>query len=163
MNLQDFLEELKGALNGELPPTEIESNLRYYRDYVKQQQQQGKTETEILNQLGEPRLIARTIIDTFRLNKDPERKYHNTTYQNNGSRTNQEEEENLHNEFGSKVYHMPVWLFKVIVAVILLLIASVLFWIGGKIVKLIFKIGIPLLILYIIYSLGKEFFSKKLK
>ncbi len=155
MKLQDFLEELKDALDGEIPPTQIEVNLKYYRDYVKQREQQGKTEEEILNELGEPRLIARTIIDTSHLNKNTEKKY-NTTYQKKDSYTDTENP-----DLSSNVYHMPLWLFKVIAIIVILLIISILFWIGGMAVKLILKIGIPLLIIYLLYSVIKEFFPKK--
>ncbi len=157
MKLQDFLEELKNALDGEIPPTQIEVNLKYYREYVKQKQQQGETEEEILNELGDPRLIARTIIDTSHLNKNTEKRY-NTTYPKKDSYT---DTENENPDLSSKVYHMPLWLFKVIAIIVILLIISILFWIGGMAVKLILKVGIPLLIIYLLYSVIKEFFPKK--
>ena len=38
--------------------------MQYYRNYIEDEQQKGHTETDILNELGDPRLIARTLLDT---------------------------------------------------------------------------------------------------
>lgn len=64
MNKQEFLKILRDALQSQLSPRETESNVEYYRTYIEEQMQEGKTEMEILDVLGDPRLIARTILDT---------------------------------------------------------------------------------------------------
>lgn len=161
MKLQEFLEELKAALEGEIPQNEVDANLRYYRDYIRLQEQTGKEEAEIINQLGDPRLIARTIIDTFRLNADPERRYEKSTEKWNTQYYGEANREEADPNTYSKVFHMPVWLVKVIVIAVLLLIVSVLFWIGGMAVKLFFKIGIPLILLYFVYIVIRNMFTKK--
>lgn len=42
----------------------VEDNVRYYQNYISQEIASGKSEKEVLEELGDPRLIARTIIDT---------------------------------------------------------------------------------------------------
>lgn len=64
MNRDEFLQGLQNALSGEVPPEIVRDNLRYYDDYMRTERQKGRTEAEILEELGDPRLIARTIIDT---------------------------------------------------------------------------------------------------
>lgn len=64
MNRKDFLEKLKQALNGRVSPDVVTDNLRYYEDYINTEIRKGRTEEEVLKQLGDPRLIARTIIQT---------------------------------------------------------------------------------------------------
>jgi len=64
MNREEFLQGLQEALSGEVPPEVVRDNLKYYDDYIRSGHQAGRPEREILDELGEPRLIARTIIDT---------------------------------------------------------------------------------------------------
>lgn len=64
MNKEEFLRGLQNALSGEVPPTVVRDNLRYYDDYIRTEVKQGKSESQVMDELGDPRLIARTIIDT---------------------------------------------------------------------------------------------------
>ena len=38
--------------------------MRYYEDYIQSQVHNGRSEEEVLAELGDPRLIARTLLDT---------------------------------------------------------------------------------------------------
>lgn len=64
MNKQEFLEKLRLALNGRVSAGAVADNISYYEDYINTEQRKGRTEEEIMQQLGDPRLIARTIIET---------------------------------------------------------------------------------------------------
>lgn len=63
MTKREFLDKLKESLEGEVSPTEMNNQLRYYEGYISEQETGGKSEAEILQELGDPRLIARTIIE----------------------------------------------------------------------------------------------------
>mgnify|MGYP001041029969 CR=1 FL=1 len=64
MNREEFLQGLTKALTGEVPPEIVRENLRYYEEYIRAELKKGRSENEIMEELGSPRLIARTIIDT---------------------------------------------------------------------------------------------------
>lgn len=64
MNREEFLQGLQKSLSGNVPPQVVRENLQYYQDYISTEQQKGRTEADIMEELGEPRLIARTIMDT---------------------------------------------------------------------------------------------------
>ena len=64
MNKTEFLQQLREALDAELSSRAVEENIRYYREYISDEERKGRTEEEILNELGDPWLIAKTIIDT---------------------------------------------------------------------------------------------------
>lgn len=64
MNKGEFLEGLRNTLSGEVPPSVVQENLRYYDDYIRTEIQKGRSETEVMEELGDARLIAKTIIDT---------------------------------------------------------------------------------------------------
>ena len=64
MSKYEFLNDLKASLIGNVSGQIINENMQYYDEYIAGEVRKGKTESEILNELGDPRLIARTIIDT---------------------------------------------------------------------------------------------------
>ena len=64
MNKGEFLEGLHNSLSGEVPPSVVQENLRYYDEYIRTEIQKGRSEADVMAELGDPRLIARTIIDT---------------------------------------------------------------------------------------------------
>jgi hypothetical protein len=65
MTKQEFLERLRLALNGRVEPSVVADNLSYYEDYISTEIRKGKSEEEVLDLLGDPRLIARTILETM--------------------------------------------------------------------------------------------------
>jgi len=64
MNSEQFLNELEEALSGSISPSSVTENIRYYEEYIATERRKGRTDEEIMEELGDPRLIARTIIDT---------------------------------------------------------------------------------------------------
>jgi hypothetical protein len=64
MTRAEFLEELRLALQGNVSQVQVNENLRYYENYIIEESRKGKTEEQVIEELGSPRLIARTIIDT---------------------------------------------------------------------------------------------------
>ena len=64
MSREEFLEVLNTQLEGEIPSNEISQHLTYYNNFIYQRVQQGKPESDVINELGDPRLIAKTLIDT---------------------------------------------------------------------------------------------------
>ncbi len=64
MSREEFLEILNIQLQGEIPSNEISQHLAYYHNFIEQKIRQGQSEADILEELGDPRLIAKTLIDT---------------------------------------------------------------------------------------------------
>lgn len=63
MSRTEFLQGLKSELEGRVPYSIIQENLRYYDTYIMEETAKGQTEDEVIESLGGPRLIARTIVD----------------------------------------------------------------------------------------------------
>lgn len=61
--MEDFFRELEECLRGEVSEGEVRDSINYYRQYFAEQKAAGYGEKEILDMLGSPRLIARSIID----------------------------------------------------------------------------------------------------
>ena len=63
MDKEEFLQGLQSALSGEVAPELVRENLQYYQEYIRTEMEKGRLEKEIMDELGSPRLIAKTIID----------------------------------------------------------------------------------------------------
>ena len=66
MNRAEFLSILRESLEGNMPKEDVEANLRYYRDYFAQSEHSDK---EVCEELGDPRLIAKSLIDAYMASK----------------------------------------------------------------------------------------------
>lgn len=144
MNKTKFLEGLKEALQGELSAAEINNQLLYYERYIDDELRKGRTEKDILEELGSPRLIARTIIET----KGNNGSYGNTYYDDREVKENQ----GSGNERKFKIQLNGA--FGIIVGIlIIILVISLIF----SLVSALAPILIPLLIIAFVIS----YFSKK--
>ena len=63
MTKQDFLESLRRTLNGNMAPATVEEHIRFYDGYIISEISKGISETETVAGLGDPRSLARTLID----------------------------------------------------------------------------------------------------
>ena len=64
MTKQEFLDRLRMSLHGKISPGQVVENLQYYEDYINTEVRKGTAEEEVLARLGDPRLLARTIVET---------------------------------------------------------------------------------------------------
>lgn len=62
-NKEEFLRILQECLEESIPKEELLDTLAYYREYFAEEMSHGKTEEEILQSIGSPRLIAHSILD----------------------------------------------------------------------------------------------------
>ena len=118
MDKNEFLDKLRLSLNGKIAPETVNSTLNYYDEYIRTEMQEGRTETEVMEALGDPRLIARTIAETKggQLNSqsagtvdEPEQRFHGTS------------------ELQNRVHTIPGWVWLVGFIIVLVLIVSFVF------------------------------------
>lgn len=62
MRSSDFLLQLKKALENELSAAQVQDNVEYYKNYIKEEMKSGKSEQEVMDMLGDPWAIAKTIL-----------------------------------------------------------------------------------------------------
>ncbi len=63
MTRDEFLRKLQAELVLSVSEGVIENQLSYYQDYINGEVAGGRSEAEVISELGDPRLLARTIID----------------------------------------------------------------------------------------------------
>ena len=64
MNRHEFLKQLESALEAEMSPAKVKGHVEYYRSYIAEELKNGKSEKEVMDLLGDPWVIARSIIDS---------------------------------------------------------------------------------------------------
>lgn len=73
MDRVEFLAILRESLEGYIPNTDVEENIAFYRNYFEEAE---KSEDKVIEELGDPRLIARTIIQAYKASKGPMADYY---------------------------------------------------------------------------------------
>lgn len=117
MDRQEFVSRMRACLSGRIPPAMVEENTRYYEDYINTRIRLGEPEESVLKALGDPRLIARSIVaaDSVKTGKtDEDRGYYDG-----------EEEASGRRGLLRRFFHtasLPSWAFPVMLAGVLLLV-----------------------------------------
>lgn len=119
MKKQEFLVELQKALSSRVSVSSMQENVRYYDDYISMQMRKGRMEAEIIEEIGDPRLIAKSII----------------TAEMDAAQTEEEEKSKKHrkgNFMQDGRIQLPLWLICILVALgvflAVYLIGAVLMW-----------------------------------
>ena len=147
MSKQEFLTELRMALSGKMGSAQIEEHARYYEEYMNAQIRKGKTEEEVLAELGNPRLIARSILDAKGVDGES---YGQKTENGDFSYG----ESDVHGYVQRKKINLPAWL---IVLLVVLLIGGVL----GIVVAVVWWLAPIILVIWLIVFLVKNINPKE--
>lgn len=159
MSREEFLRGLENALSGNVPPAVVRDNLRYYDDYIRSERQKGRSEDDIMDELGDPRLIARTIMDTTPGAAEGEyEEYHPFgSYAGSGSRTSQQEtaQQTQSGGYGNiHYYDLNKWYWKLLAVVVVVLFFTLVLTIIGGILTLVIPllpvIGIVALVMWLV-------------
>lgn len=145
MDKEDFITSLQRALSSGLPGGQVAENVRYYREYIDSEIRRGRTEEGVLAELGDPRLLARSIIDankragmTYGSNREYDEEVANDASEDDGyDRTDR-----------VRRIVLPGWLIMILIVLIAMLaiclVSSLLYFLapvimGGVIVMLIIR------------------------
>lgn len=80
MSKDDFMDGLGKSLTGKVDETEYRNQMEFYSSYISKEIASGRSEEEVIRELGDPRLIAKTIIQTYSLNDDPIKRQYRERY-----------------------------------------------------------------------------------
>lgn len=127
----EFTENLRKALSGRVSHQVVNENVAYYENYIDTEIKKGRSEEAVLEELGDPRWIAKTIIDTAR--EDGASMETQETFDDAASHS-------------AKIFRMPTWLL--IVLFILLCIAA--FKVVGLLIALLPVLLTAALVLWLV-------------
>lgn len=139
----EFIDQLRKALSGTLGSSAVNENIRYYQEYIESQVQAGESEQEVISRLGDPRLLAKSIIEASRSEGSRQ-----------GTQAEYTEVYEERRQTGGKVLHLPSWLVLVILGLLLLLVLGLV----TSLVTAVLPVVLPvLLILWVIRLFRKKF------
>lgn len=154
MNKKEFLDILGRRLAQQLPQEKIAENIRYYDEYLTEKVQQGMTEQEAIDQLGDPLLIARTIMDT---SSDEMGK--KTVYEEGYTGNYQENprEENLKEHHRGTDGKLQTRLGCLVAVIVVILLLTLILKLVGSVLSFVLPVLIPVLIIGMVL----EYFRKR--
>lgn len=136
MRQEEFLNCFQNALAGKVSDRIIQENVNYYRNYINEQIRMGRTEDEVMQTLGDPRLRAKTVEESSNfVRKENEQTSYFSGNNNRGTWNGpqggsyrqeaaytQDEDNEQH-----KVMQIPGWLMAIVGILVLALIVMVVF------------------------------------
>ncbi len=151
MDKKEFLDILRQSLEGEVDNSILEQSISFYNEYISSQS--DKSEEEVIIEIGDPRLIAKTIIETENIsrgeagsnyNSNINRSYEYTTDNDNPGSANY-----------NKVYHIK-WYHMVLIAIIFVFLFVFLIKIGWMLIRLFFMFFVPIIFIVLLWSLFRK-------
>ena len=150
MNKNEFLHALGEKLKEELTVSQIEGHLKYYNDYIKQEESAGKTEQEVIDGLGDPVLLARTILEV------PSSEPNAGAYQS-------DPDESIYQEDNPNQQRVPPIQMRVAsgwgclaVAIIAVLVIGFILWLFGIVFKALTPVLVPVLMVLFVVAIFKQ-------
>ena len=149
MDKKEFLEILKQSLAGEVSRDVIEMNIRFYDQYISSQ---ADEEEITVMKIGDPRLIAKTIIEK----EKAANKSHNTDNSKYTSNYEKEDDQRERNSNRNIFITGFTWYHKLITILIIIAIIIVIAFLARILFGLLFAFGVPILLLLLLVSLFKK-------
>ena len=138
MSREEFLAGLEEALAGEVPASVIRENLNYYNSYISQEMAKGRTVDEIVDEIGEPRIVARTIIDSSEAAG---------AFEDAGSTYESQSETSSHVHY----FDLSKWYWKLLLMLAVFVVFSAVFRLLGGIFALLVRFAGPVLMLLLVW------------
>lgn len=121
MDKNEFIEKLQRTLAGGLNSGQVMDNVRYYQDYIESEIRKGSTEEEVLAQLGDPRLLAKSIIEA---NKHAGESYGSNQEYDEEVEDGAASDGGYDGGFGRSMV-LPGWLMMVIITVLAVIVIGI--------------------------------------
>lgn len=122
MDRAEFIDKLQRALAGGLNSGQVAENVSYYQEYIDSEIRKGRSEADVMAQLGDPRLLAKSIIEankragaSYGSNREYDEEMTEDVRDTRRSRATSE----------GRIIMLPGWLVMLIVTVIVILIIGV--------------------------------------
>ncbi|MCI8415943.1 MAG: hypothetical protein HFI33_00335 [Lachnospiraceae bacterium] len=151
MDRNEFISTLRGTLQGAVSDAVVEENVSYYYHYISEEIGKGKQEAEVMELLGDPRLIARTIIDTAGDgNYQGNSRFYGEAQQDHpkGFHAKENSQGGVDLHYGS--LKLNTWYGRALGIAIVVLVLAVIFMVVGGILSIVLPVLIPVLLIIFI-------------
>ena len=150
MDRREFVDILQNQLVGQMHEGKIAAHLRYYEDYIQSQVMRGRSEQDVLAELGDPRLIARTLLDTDTDSGNISYEEYSTEHSGFSGDDYKEDQGHAHNS-QDKPWQDKPWHEKLISLVIFVGILSVLIKMIGRLMPSLIMIAVGVYVISFLF------------
>ena len=158
MDRGEFLSILRESMEGLIPMDEVEKNIQFYRSYF---DESGQADREVIEELGDPRLIARTIIDAYKASKGPMADYYTEQARSEYSREHSGQYGDFANQKGGGGSGRRfAWLEKAIGWFVVLFVAIVFFVVAVAVVGVVVGYVLPVILLIVLIKILADYFRR---
>lgn len=166
MTKNEFIEKLREALYESMDENTARIHIEYYGEYINSEIRKGKNEKEVIEELGNPRLIVKSIMDAG----EDAYKYSNTVNENantktsNGKRKSKQSNFNSHlkdtytfngKQVGGFRAKITLWIILALLLLVVVAIIGSVFGIVVMIIKFLVKFIVPIAIIVAIIMIIK--------
>ena len=150
MTKSEFINTLRMQLQGELSQAQIEGHLHYYKEYIAQEVAAGRREQEVLDELGSPVLIAKTLLDTAENSFDGEETYRS---QNDAGYYSDDFGDDPFEGTGIHIRHINPIILKWVVPISVIAVLFILLTLVGSVVAIGVRFFVPIMIIVLVFRL----------
>lgn len=152
-----FLAEMKKALDGNVPESVIKENEIYYLNYIDEQIKAGKREREVLEMLGDPILIAKTIIETQGGSGSYESE---AVYEKQEQAAENGEDTSAYFSIAGHVMDFSKWYVRLLAVIITIIVVVLVLVVLVTLLRIALWLAVPILIFIAICILYQSFFKR---
>ena len=149
MRKEEFLEKLRARLSQTMSQQEVAAQICYYENYIQEQMQNGRSEEEVLAELGDPLLIAKTLMDVQETQEEYGRSETNI-YEERGGQESDDAQRELHRmEIKTRGGCL-------LAAVIFVVVVAMILWAAGTVLIHLLPILIPVMVVLLVVAYFKQ-------
>lgn len=142
MTKNEFISKLRSALSEELAAKKVQENLNYYSEYITDEARRGRSETEVIDELGDPWAIAKNIITSEEMKGET-----NETYSYEPRYGSEQRGETSRGKV--HLFQMSWWkMLLLIIGIVGVLL--VVFTVIGGIFSLLMPVLLPILVIWLV-------------
>lgn len=144
MTKGEFLEKLREFLASELDARTVQDHIDYYDSYIREETARGRSEQEVVEELGDPWVIARSMIHMAEQNMQAEEK-HSETADRSGRRSGPEADR--------PISHLRVWWKRLLLILGMIGIFLIVIAVIGGIFSLLMPVILPVLFILLAFRM----------
>ena len=149
MTKYEFINKLKAALENDLNSHSVQEHVNYYNDYINTEIRNGRSESDVIAELGDPWAIAKNIID---MEDSGSANYEEYSYMS----SDDSKEQRSTNGPNVHIFGLDKWWKKLLLILGVIGVIMIVFSIITGLISLIAPIIVPIIIISFIFKLIKK-------
>lgn len=157
MTKHEFIDKLKNALESDLNSSAVQEHVNYYNDYISNEIRNGRSESDVIAELGDPWAIAKNIITSAGINSNNHEEYSYTSAKeerNYGGYGNSYDKSSANPKV--HVFGLDSWWKKLLVILGIIGVVMIVFSIITGLISLIAPFVLPIIFITLILRLFKN-------